>query len=355
MRPATIAEAEASWAARRPAQTQVPRLDRTETRLVPVCDLRLADARFAGAKAAQLGEVCGLGAPLHTPGGFSIPVAHYLDHLEARGVAIGIPQMLQDPTFRTDAQVRASRLAQVRTMIESAPVDPGLVRDVRRQIQRENRSARWILRSSTNAEDLSGFTGAGLYRSIVIPAGATEAQIESAVREVWASVWLQGAYEEREWYRVDHAAVAMAVLAQPFVDGATANGVAITANPFYQARPGYYVNAQALGGSVTGAAGEEMPEQHLIYTYMAPEPYEYELLSRSSRNDGALLLTQLQLLELSSAFDRLHLHFVGDENRPRRWPEPVNAVDIEFLIANGHVVIVQARPYHVVYGPGQGW
>lgn len=348
IRPATVAQAEASWAARRPAQPQVPRLDRSEQRLVPVCDLRLADADFAGAKAAQLGEACSIGAPVHTPGGFSIPIVHYLRHLENHGIANGVPQMLGDASFRSDAQVRARQLAQVRAMIQSADVDARLLRDVHRQIQRVARGQRWILRSSTNAEDLAGFTGAGLYRSIVLPANATEAQVADALREVWASVWLQGAYEEREWYRVDHRAVAMAVLAQPFVDGASANGVAITANPFYEARPGFFVNAQALGGSVTGAVGEEVPEQHLIYTY--GEVIETELLSRSSRTGGQPLLGELQVLELASVFQVLHEHFV-----PRWGGGGDLAVDVEFLIANGHVVIVQARPFHVVYGPGQRW
>ena len=38
-----------------------------------------------------------------------------------------------------------------------------------------------------------------------------------------------------------------------------------------------------------------------------------------------------------------------------RWRAPVNAVDVEFLVASGRIVIVQARPYVVRYGPGQTW
>lgn len=347
IREASLAEAEAAWARMRPSTPQVPRMDRAERRLVPLCDLRLADAAFAGAKAAQLGEACSLGAPVRTPGGFSIPLGHYLRHLEDHGIASGIPGMLADPAFRTDAQMRAQQLAQVRQMIQRAEIDPTLARAVHRLVQRTDRRARWILRSSTNAEDLSGFSGAGLYRSVVVPAGASERQLVDGIREVWASVWLEGAYEERDWYRIDHAAVGMAILAQPFVDGASANGVAITANPFYEARPAYFVNAQALGGSVTGAGGEEVPEQHLIYTY--GEVLESELLSRSSRTGGQRLLGEPQILELANVFTVLHSHFVP------RWGAGANAVDVEFLIANGQVVIVQARPFFVVYGPGQRW
>jgi hypothetical protein len=349
VRPATLQQAEAGWAARRPAQAQVPRIDPRERRLVPVCDLRLADAAFAGAKASQLGEACSIGAPVLTPGGFVVPISHYLRHLGDSGIANGIPAMLADPTFRGDPARRASQLAQVRAMIASASVEPRMLRDVHRRIQRLAPRARWILRSSTNAEDLAGFTGAGLYRSVVIPAGASEAQVADALREVWASVWLQPAYEEREWYRIDHAAIGMAILVQPFVDGAQANGVAITANPFYEARPGFFVNAQALGGSVTGAAGEEVPEQHLIYTYMVP--LESEVLSRSSRTGGVALLEERQVIDLAQVLTLLHEHFVP------RWGGTVNAVDVEFLIAGDdrHVVILQARPFTVQYGPGQRW
>ena len=170
-----------------------------------------------------------------------------------------------------------------------------------------------------------------------------------ALREVWASVWLLPAYEEREWYRVPHQSVAMAILAQPFVDGAMVNGVAITVNPFYEARPGFFINAQALGGSVTGAAGDEVPEQHLIYTYM--ETPEYELLSRSSRSGGAVLLTELDLLHLGNVLGVLHAHFEP------RWTGGANAVDVEFLIAgeDRHVVVLQARPYTVRWSEGQRW
>jgi hypothetical protein len=188
-----------------------------------------------------------------------------------------------------------------------------------------------------------------------VPAHATDDQIADAIRQVWSSVWLLGAFEERDWYRVQHDRVAMGILAEPFVDGAVANGVAITANPFFQGRPGYFVNAQALGGSVTGATGDEVPEQHLIYTYM--DTPEYELLSRSSRTGGAELLTELDLLHLHNALTVLYRHFTQEHDwLTRRWPgSDANACDVEFLVAgeDRHVVILQVRPYTVHWGAGQ--
>ncbi len=366
IREATRAEAEAAWADRRPAQPLVPHLDTSETALRDACSLRLEDARTVGAKAAQLGELCSIGPPIHTPGGFAIPFAHYVQHLERSGVAASLPAMLADPAFRSDATARARQLAELRAVITQARVDPQVVRAIRDRIASFPGHPRVIFRSSTNAEDLPGFTGAGLYESIVVPGNASEAQIADALREVWASVWRQVAFEERDWYRIDHARVAMGVLVQPFVDGAAVNGVAITANPFFQGRPGLFVNAQALGGSVTGAHGDEVPEQHLIYTYS--ETIESELLSRSSRTDG-MLLSEQDIGALADALQRVHQHFlwrwqqtwVAEHPDPRerdRGPDQAStAVDVEFLVAgpDRRIVLLQARPYHLVYGPGQGW
>lgn len=346
IRPASREEAEERWATMRPVSGLVPVLEPTEERLRQVCDLRLGDANTVGAKAAQLGEVCGLHGDIRTPGGFTIPFHHYLAHLTSAGIDAQLTAFLDHPP--APGPERAAALETIRAAIEAAPVDAALIRLVQRRVRELGRDARWIFRSSTNAEDLAGFTGAGLYRSIVVDTHATDAQVEAALRQVWASVWLQGAFEERDWYRVDHRRVAMGILAQPFVDGAAANGVAITANPFYHDRPGYFVNAQVLGGSVTGAAGEEVPEQHLIFSYTGVT--ESELITRSSRTEG-LVLTERDILNLAAAFARLHNHFITEG----RWPGEPNAVDVEFLIAgeDRHVVILQARPYTVTYVAGR--
>lgn len=352
VRPASREEAEARWAEMRPRGALLPVLSPEENRLRQVCDLRLEDASTVGAKAAQLGEVCGLHGDIRTPGGFTIPFHHYLAHLSSAGIDAQLTAFLDHPP--APGPERAAGLEAIRTAIEAAPMDAELLRLVQRRVRELGRDARWIFRSSTNAEDLPGFTGAGLYRSIVVPAHASDAQVEAAIRQVWASVWLQGAFEERDWYRVDHRRVAMGILAQPFVDGAAVNGVAITANPFTEVRPAYFVNAQVLGGSVTGAAGEEVPEQHLIFTYT--EVVESELITRSSRTDG-LVLTERDVLNLAAAFGRLHTHFIGTEASPGRWSGASNAVDVEFLIAgeDRHVVILQARPYTVTYTAGRTW
>lgn len=345
IRAASDAEAQASWAARRPPQPFTPAIDRADRGLPDLCSLSIpADVHMVGAKAAQLGEACRIGGVIRTPGGFAIELHHYLDHLARTGADAGVGAMLVDGGFRTDAAVRSARLAELRAIIERTPVDRALLSALRRKIASFPGAPRVILRSSTNAEDLPGFTGAGLYRSVVVGPRASNAELANALRRVWASVWLDGAYDEREWYRIDHAQVAMGVIVQPFVDGAMANGVAITANPFYAARPGFFVNAQALGGSVTGAGGDEIPEQHIIYTYS--EDIESEVLSRSSRNGGQPLLRDAEIRELTAVLEALHEHFM-----PHWQAGDANAVDVEFLLAgpDRDVIVLQARPFRVLY------
>jgi hypothetical protein len=328
------------WADLRPARPFTPQVDASEARLLDLCSLTARSVPVAGAKAAQLAEVCPLAPRIATPGGFVIPFHHYVGHLSSNDIDDGIAQMLIDGDFRDQIPVRAQRLDELRHIINRLPVERALVNRVRQKLASFGRT-RTIFRSSTNAEDLVGFNGAGLYRSVVVDADPSYDDVENAIREVWASVWTLRGYDEREFYRIDHRQVAMAILVQPFVADVIASGVAITRNPFNPNRPGVFINVQVSAGSVTDA-GEDVPEQHLVYTYSeAPEP---EILSRSSLTDGQPILTEadvVRLTEILLALDtRMRPHYTA----------PANAVDVEFLVTrNRQMVIVQARPYTVVY------
>lgn len=339
---APLADAEQFWAAIRPSEPFSPRLDADEARLVPLDALRIGDVDFAGAKAANLGEATQLPG-VEVPRGFVVPARYFVEHLERNGLRADVLSMLADPAFAADAGVRATRLEALRARIASAPVDATLVVRVREAIAALGASGRLRFRSSTNAEDLPGFNGAGLYSSAIVAHDPSTEEIASALARIWASVFNLGAHEEREWYRIDHARVAMAVLVQASVDDGIANGVALTANPFDARRPAVFIDAQTMEGSVTGAGSDEVPEQFLVLTYL-PER-EPEVLSRSSRTHGAAILSDAEVLRLTDVLVMLHEHFAP------HFPEGSNAVDVEFLIAGAEhrPVIVQARPFTVTY------
>jgi hypothetical protein len=339
---AMLDDATAHWSAIRPQHAFSPPLDLAHVALTPLASLSMRDVAFAGAKASNLGEAARLPG-IEVPPGFVVPMYFFAQHLERNGIRADVDAMLADSEFQADAGVRAERLAALRARITAAPVDPALVSEVRAQIAALHAPGRLRFRSSTNAEDLPGFNGAGLYSSITAPHDPSDAEIASALAGVWASVFNLGAHEEREWYRIDHAQVAMAVLVQTSVDDGIAIGVALTANPFDRMRPAVFIDAQTMDGSVTGAGSDEVPEQFLVLTYL-PER-EPEVLSRSSRTGGAAILSDTEVLRLTDALTVLHAHFAP------HFPAGSNAVDVEFLVAgpDHRPIIVQARPFAVTY------
>src|SRR5690606_5845311 len=170
-------------------------------------------------------------------------IARYAVHVAGSGVDRQVAAFLASDARRGDP---TEPLAALRRAIAEAPVDPALLREVRARIRAlASPGARVRLRSSTNAEDLPGFTGAGLYASGVLARDASEAEIASGLRAIWASVWNLGAFQEREHYRIDHARVAMAILIQVSVDDGVGNGVAITQNPYDPLRSAVLINVQA--------------------------------------------------------------------------------------------------------------
>lgn len=340
--PATREEAEARWAesADRPAFSPVLNDERTE--LLDQCALGFDDVDVAGAKAAQMGVLCGMAEQgIHVPPGFVIPFAHYVRHLTRNRVDRRIRAFLESEG-RTGDPTEA--LAAIREAIHRAPIDPALLRRVARRIRALAPGGRVRLRSSTNAEDMPGFNGAGLYSSRAVPADASDEELAEGLRYIWGSVWNLGAFQEREYYRIDHQRVAMAVLIQVSIDDAVANGVAITANPYDPVRPGVLINIQTSGATVTSARGDQIPEQWLVFTYLpAREP---ELLARSTLSPEVPILRREEVLELTRQLEAIHAVW-----EPRMAEDGSNAVDVEMLLAgeDRHFVLVQARPYTVVW------
>jgi hypothetical protein len=138
---------------------------------------------------------------------------------------------------------------------------------------------------------------------------------------------------------------------QQSIDDDVANGVAVTANPFNQGDPGFFINAQLSSGSVTSAKGDEIPEQILFYTYEGAR--SFERLSRSSRAGGRVILEDPVVEELERDLAVLHRAFTGDDSDAVSG----HAVDVEFLVRRKapRIVIVQARPFEVTWSADRLW
>src|SRR5262249_14970318 len=117
-----------------------------------------------------------------------------------------------------------------------------------------------------------------------------------------------------------------------------------------QGQPGFFINAQAPGGSVTGARGDEVPEQILYYTFQ--DGRSFERISKSSRAGGADLLGDREIEELAA-----HLTIIQKAVTAEEVARSGQAVDVEFLVAapSRKVLIVQARPYPLSWSGDRKW
>ncbi len=347
---AARADAEAFWDSLRPAEPLTPEFDLTATALVDLDGARRSDSIRIGAKAANLAEVATIRLqgerPIEMPPDpFAVPFYFYDQFMKDTGLDAEVEALLADAPDLSPAEL-GERLFDLRWKIYRAPLDPAV-----RDLVAAEAAARWgadaevRFRSSTNVEDLPDFSGAGLYTSAGADLAGGPQAVENAMKVVWASAWNQQAFVERDFYRVDHARVRMALLVHPSMPDEMANGVAVTINEFADNRPAFYINAQLGEVSVTNPTGLAVPEQLLYYTWY--EEPEYEIITRSSLVARVpdwptfpAVLSEAELETLAEYLTAIHNHFKADAG-----PDPEFAMDVEWKLAPGRVIVIkQARP-----------
>jgi phosphoenolpyruvate synthase/pyruvate phosphate dikinase len=200
------------------------------------------------------------------------------------------------------------------------------------------------VRSSTNAEDLEGFNGAGLYDTV--PNVKGKKALGEALKQCWASLWNFTAVEERSFYGIDHRHVYFGVLVQIGVN-ATAAGVLITKNLFdLEDDRSFTINAKR-GLGLRVVAGTTVPEQ-VIYD---PGNRGTKIVSRS--DDPTMLIFDAQggVKEVPNPhkdviLSEVRARLLGSAvEKVRPLFKPDSPLDVEWLLEGDRVWIVQARPY----------
>lgn len=355
--PASQAEADAWWEAHKPTPVTIAPADVSVTDLVDVDDVSVVDIAAVGGKAAHYGELRALAASadaVRVRDGFIVPMYFYRQFLADNGLDGQIEAMLADPRFAADGNYRREQLDALRATMLAAPVDSDLLGAIAARVRAEHPGLRMRFRSSTNAEDLQGFSGAGLYTSTSGAVDDPDRPIDGALRTVWASLWNVRAFEEREYMSIDHRDVAMAVLVHPSFRNETANGVAVTAN-VYDPGPGgedaFYINVQAGEVSVVQPPGSGIVADQLMYFFRYNnQPATYYTHSTLVA-PGSTVLSRRELFALGSALDEIRSHFNSFYDPPDGFG--ALPVDVEFKrMGSGEgstIEIKQARPY-----PGRG-
>jgi len=358
----TKAEADTWWDAHKPSAVQVPSVDLTVTDLrdiEKVLDptLSLGDGLDKaipafGGKASHYAAVAQIGGSVPMPKAFAVPVHFYFQFMAQNKFDERVKQLLADKTFQDDPAARDKQLAALRADMLVAPVDAAFESQLTAKLKADYPGTRMRFRSSTNAEDLDGFTGAGLYTSLSGEPGDPERPVLDAVRGVWASVWYFRAFEERSYRSIDHEAVGMALLCHRSFPDEEANGVALTQNPFDTSglEPGFYVNVQYGEASVVKPDPGVTTDQFIYHYYSPGQPIVF--ISHSSLiPEGTTVLTKKQTYELGQGLAAIHSHFQPLYGAtPGEW----YAMDVEFKFDGelGEVPALyfkQARPH-----PGWG-
>lgn len=311
--------------------------------------MRKKDSLAFGSKAANLGEMLNAKLPgFVVPDGFSVPFHWYDEFMKRNGFDKIIEELMEENDFVHNPRHRRQKLDEFRNSIQKGKFDDALKAQIIRKWKTQLGGKGVFVRSSSNAEDLPNFSGAGLYSSV--PNVKDEEKLIEAVKKVWASLWKFEAYEARVRNYVDQTTVYMSALIQVAVD-MDRGGVMITKDPFdAESKDAVYISAVCGHNSIV-VNNNGIPEQILFN----PKSNSVILMTLSDQKNalrfddkGDLkevpdkcanpttkrILTDLQVRNLAKIAIKTRTVFGGKKEQ-----------DIEWGILNGQIYIVQARPY----------
>ncbi|HEY6723097.1 MAG TPA: PEP/pyruvate-binding domain-containing protein [Polyangiaceae bacterium] len=352
--PASSEDANAFWESRRPSGDPFePRLDLEVVEFVDLESAGFEDLPVVGGKAAQFAEmyqvsaaVRGCGRFAVPPRAFAVPMAHFWKHARDSGARARYLAALEDADFLADYHERRRVLEEIQDLILSHPVDDELMVDLEAAVRERYGVRRIRMRSSSNAEDLPGFNGAGLYTSEGMALDTEGDSLEDSLRVVWASLYGQRAHDERQLANIDHRQVAMAVLVHEAYRSERAQGVGVSRNVLDPVRSDvHYINAQLGEAAVTNPAPGITTDQIVYERLRNPPTITYR--SHSNLTD-ANVLEPSELQELSCALNFLNAHFSNLLDPDQQNPYFAVEVEYKFVGAYRDLLIKQTRQHPIV-------
>ena len=341
-REATLDEVNEWYESIRPTEPQIPERDLSITEIRPLDDIEFEMSTAFGAKCTNVATMRSFDIPEGTiPNGFGIPFYFYDAFMQYNNFYLEAQVMIDNPTFQTDINFRVDRLDTFRDDIKDAPMPQWMMDELQTMHDDFPVGTKVRCRSSTNNEDLPGFSGAGLYTSKT--QHLDEGHISKSIKQVYASMWNFRAYEERDFYRVDHFMAAMGLLCHPNFEEEKSNGVGISIDPIYDTEDTFYLNTQVGESLITNPDPNSVPEEILLYEN-PDQAGGYLVLQLSNLvEQGELVMDQIYLDQM-----REYLSVIHDEFAILYNVEGVEGfgMDIEYKVtAQDQLIIKQARPW----------
>lgn len=362
-------------------QVDIGKPDLAAAQILPLDELRSTDAHRFGTKAANLGELIAVlrdGSPYWL--GFyekpRPPRPHLLEYLARqldttgtdtavldqtakrmvsehvvvpRGIAL--PFALQQQFLESSPAIQQTigklkmalalggeidgLCAELGTLIRDTPLPAELRTLIEDSVLRHLTGAgRVVVRSSSNAEDLIGFSAAGIYESV--PEVESIEDVIHSIQRVWASLVTTRGVLLRDEAGIGLSDCFMGVVIQQQLDGAL-GGVMVTTNPLDRTDFRSVLLNLARNSVDDVVSGARDPLQHLYNTMeggsrtvaMGAEPADVDDQAKATLGRLALIGRLLQA------------HFAGADGS-------VDApVDVEWLVDGDRIVLLQCRPYQL--------
>ncbi|NSC25586.1 phosphoenolpyruvate synthase [Streptomyces albus subsp. chlorinus] len=221
---------------------------------------------------------------------------------------------------------------EIQHLIRHAPVPGSVAEQITRAVPAPLAGdGRLVVRSSSNAEDLPGFSAAGVYDSVTTVRG--EDELLDAVRQVWASLLSPRSVRLRHQAGISLDDTYMGVIIQVYVP-ATLGGVLVTCDP--TRREDFrtvYLNCSP-GSPEQVVEGGVLPQQYLYNTVEGGG----RTVALGTAGEELSAGIRARLADLSLTGRLLQSHFSA--------PEVDRPLDIEWLLTDqGDFRLVQIRPY----------
>ena len=260
------------------------------------------------------------------PDGFAVPFYFYDEFMKANDLYADITTMLADTDFQTNYDKQESELKKLRKKIKDGTTPDSIITALEEMHDEFPDGTSLRYRSSTNNEDLPGFSGAGLYDSKTQDPDETEEDgIDKSIKGVWE--------EPVELPRLRRTRLPPR---RPSDDGDGRPGAPQLLRRAGQRRRrqprpdcgregAYYVNTQVGEDLVTNPEANSAPEEILLLS-----DGSYEVLVYSNQVESEqLLMSDAQMAQLRTHLTAIHNKF---EKLYNPGPGERFAMEIEFKI-----------------------
>lgn len=296
---------------------------------------------LVGGKGVGLARLLAGGFPV--PPGLCVTTEAYRACLESQGFLL---TARWHNILHASAEDRARLLSDCQAVVQTIECSD-LIAQVQQAISRLGQPAKtlWAIRSSATNEDAIHTSFAGLYCTHL---GVPLSRIESAIKDLWASVWDERVAQYHLQSGLTATPPAMAVVIQPMLD-ARAAGVAYSVHPVTGRANKVMVNA-VPGLAASLVDGTVTPDHYVLR--VGPDAKTVTVVEQTiAKKDKAIRLSEDGLREEVISPDHAERSSLTDEQlrelvRMTKQVEKAfqTPVDIEWVIDGQGLWLVQARP-----------